>query len=813
MSNDDNYDRIYDSFGLAALLARRPLQATSTSTTDNSLVRWDGVNASYIQDSAIIVDDSDNLSIPTGSTITFLGTGSVVFTERAGSQTVTLKAPSSITSSYVLFLPAVTGFNDDVLDISSISSTNIQLGWGTGYNVYSGPSSTTDNAIVRFTGGTGAVFQDSSVIIDDDNDLHIPTGGNIVYASTGGLTFSDPNQMMDLFGPQTMSEDSFLYLPNTTGTVGYGLALETDAATGTVWAPIGAGPTGPVGDADDLWTMDTISRNIIGGTGVVADNIVPGSARNNLILGINSLDTFWYGNDNTIWGPLHAPWAEGGLGNVIFGTEAYVSADHLGSYNVGIGTPYSGSSDEFYSPNTIGSTLSMLGAKYNVAIGKWAGSAITTGKRNIMLADEGLCNITTGNDNIVAGGPATGDWCYYGASDNIMIYTQEVYSVLAGTTGSNNIVLSRTDVNGGGSDNIFINGYVGASLTGSNAICIGEGAFAICVEPGNGAVDIGYQAGAGGYPWAENSVAIGNAAGQGFGTWLPGNPRIDPCVAIGNSALDSAAQCFGNVAIGDNVMGSLNYNDFGHTLAATGGQRNVGIGSSALFTADNGANTTGVAWVNDNTAVGFRSLYLMTTGNQNTAFGWNADNTTTAGTGNISFGAEINCGAAQALNRAAFGISATGANSNGGIYFRHRTYAYGAGNAANWSGDELYESTSSKRFKTDIVPYTENGGADFGELKVVWYKARPKYRKDPSDDGDFIGLIAEDLRTQYPEYVIYEDYKNKKNPKGVNYSNLTTLLTKKIQECRKQKQNVQLRLERIKEKLECVKKNFSITVQ
>ena len=98
---------------------------------------------------------------------------------------------------------------------------------------------------------------------------------------------------------------------------------------------------------------------------------------------------------------------------------------------------------------------------------------------------------------------------------------------------------------------------------------------------------------------------------------------------------------------------------------------------------------------------------------------------------------------------------------------------------------------SSARFKTDIKDLT------VGLETLMKLQPREFTRKEPSPshpDGKEIGFIAEEINTVVPRVVEYE--KDGVTPRGINYGELTALLTKSIQEQQAQidllKQEIQL---------------------
>jgi len=67
-----------------------------------------------------------------------------------------------------------------------------------------GPTSSTDNAVVRYDGTNGELIQDSLVSVDDNGNIILPdsaTGGNIVAGSTNGTMIGTaPTQLLGFFG-------------------------------------------------------------------------------------------------------------------------------------------------------------------------------------------------------------------------------------------------------------------------------------------------------------------------------------------------------------------------------------------------------------------------------------------------------------------------------------------------------------------------------------------------------------------------------------------------------------------------------------
>jgi hypothetical protein len=134
------------------------------------------------------------------------------------------------------------------------------------------------------------------------------------------------------------------------------------------------------------------------------------------------------------------------------------------------------------------------------------------------------------------------------------------------------------------------------------------------------------------------------------------------------------------------------------------------------------------------------------------------------------------------------GFNSTGsvvfqATGNGTLYVTGavttpQTYAQTTGSAANVfvdSAGDLYRSTSSLKYKTDIQDAT-HGLAEVMQLRPVTYKGKA----DTDEGKTFGGLIAEEVDAiGLSEFVQYDD---EGNPDALAYGNMVSLLTKAIQQ-------------------------------
>jgi hypothetical protein len=114
------------------------------SSADNAAARFDGLTGKIIQNSGVIIDDSDNITVPS------LSTSVAVVTN--GSKQLTSSATTATELGYVSGVTSAiqTQLNAKVDEVAS-----------------------TDNAIVRFD-STGGAVQNSGVLIDDSNNVNTP---------------------------------------------------------------------------------------------------------------------------------------------------------------------------------------------------------------------------------------------------------------------------------------------------------------------------------------------------------------------------------------------------------------------------------------------------------------------------------------------------------------------------------------------------------------------------------------------------------------------------------------------------------------
>ena len=254
------------------------------SSVDNAIVRFDGTSGKIIQNSNILLTDTDDIQgvstlqlkqsantvtlTPGANTLTLSGTtggkvalagifnaslsGSIILAETtAGINTITISAPSAVTASYAITLPAAQGASNTYLknDGSGVLTWGVLSGTGD----VVGPASATDNAIVRFDTTTGKLIQNSLVIISDTADISGLKTIALSGSTSGTLTVQ----------AAATTTSYTLTLPDAQGAAD--TYLKNDGTGTLTWASAGSGSvSGPVTSTDEaLARFDGTTGKII----------------------------------------------------------------------------------------------------------------------------------------------------------------------------------------------------------------------------------------------------------------------------------------------------------------------------------------------------------------------------------------------------------------------------------------------------------------------------------------------------------------------------------------------------------------------
>lgn len=151
------------------------------------------------------------------------------------------------------------------------------VGGGSAAQAVTGPTSSTDNAVVRWNGTGGTIVQDSGITIDDSDNISIPANASVTMATgTGVLTV--PNTGLHLF--DTDASHDLIVKPGsnltadrtltvTTGDAARTLTISGDATVSQDYSTAGNPQfsTVEVGHASDS-TLSRVSAGILGVEGI-----------------------------------------------------------------------------------------------------------------------------------------------------------------------------------------------------------------------------------------------------------------------------------------------------------------------------------------------------------------------------------------------------------------------------------------------------------------------------------------------------------------------------------------------------------------
>jgi hypothetical protein len=95
-----------------------------------------------------------------------------------------------------------------------------------------GPSSSTNNAVARFSGTTGNVIKNSGVIIDDSNNITVSEQGSLRLADIAG------GEYVGISAPDSVTANYTLKLPGSTPLVNQFLQAGSSTATDLRWVDL-----------------------------------------------------------------------------------------------------------------------------------------------------------------------------------------------------------------------------------------------------------------------------------------------------------------------------------------------------------------------------------------------------------------------------------------------------------------------------------------------------------------------------------------------------------------------------------------------
>jgi len=501
--------------------------------------------------------------------------------------------------------------NTDAGSTSLASSDNVFIGYGTG-------SGTWTNTNIAGNVGIGSFVLDSAL----DGALYntalgysalsgITTADNMVAIGTGALQEQTTGQGNIAIGRASM---------NVHGTGSYNTAIGNFAMDDTNAGSTSAGSEHNIfignSAGGGTWANTASNKNI--GIGNYAMEASLDGITGIVAIGHQSLNALTSGNRTTAIGYQAGQTATTIDYTTVVGYQAGLKLlDSTHNTLVGYVAGYSLGSDQADNNTFMGagagangdySTTNNNTANNNVGIGKssmggsqGSGSSYNfTATNNVGVGVDTLKVITSGSNNTALG---------YQTLKNV-------------TTGGTNVALgadsafSLTTQN----TNVIIGASSGYSITGSNSI---EN------------VIIGGYAGTGGSGDLKRVVAIGKNALNSTGS-----NNFEGEVAIGYNALTALTTGTNNTAIGYEALQTNADSDF-----------NTAIGYQALRSHDRNGTA-------NNTALGYKAGYAVTTSFDSTLLGSNAGVALTTGNGNTAVGSNVMASMTTGDNNTAVGVQA-----------------------------------------------------------------------------------------------------------------------------------------------------------
>jgi len=226
------------------------------TATNNAIVTFDGTTGKLIKDNSGATISAGVITATglSAAQVDITAQGDLRLQDTTGGEFVALQAPGTLATSYTLTLPVDDGTSGQAL----ITDGSGVLSWSTAASgdVY-GPASATDNAIARFDGTTGKIIQNSSVILDDSNNV---SGVVQLNATTVDTTNIEVTNLKAKDGTAAGS------IADATGivTLASSVLTTTDINGGTIDGTTIGASSASTGSFTTLTTSSTVTLN--GGT-------------------------------------------------------------------------------------------------------------------------------------------------------------------------------------------------------------------------------------------------------------------------------------------------------------------------------------------------------------------------------------------------------------------------------------------------------------------------------------------------------------------------------------------------------------------
>ncbi|MEI6346149.1 MAG: immunoglobulin-like domain-containing protein [bacterium] len=345
---------------------------------------------------------------------------------------------------------------------------------------------------------------------------------------------------------------------------------------------------------------------------------------------------------------------------------SYDTSDSTGLYKINGSTMLSASTTNanyFFgtSPATLQTTFS---GTNNFGLGLNDLNANTTGSGNVAMGRDAMLANTTGATNVAIG---------YLAFRN------------ATTSGSDNVAIG----------NLALAGTASVANTGSNNVAIGPSAL------------FANTSGA-------SNVAIGPSA-------LASNTTGQFNIGIGNQAMTSNAAGQNNTVLGVSSMKYTKTGNYNVAIGTSANQYNMSATSTTIVGEEAAQGVNNVSYFQNVTALGYRSLYAITTADDTTAVGYGSGGSVTSGVQNTFVGSNSGGGVTTGSGNTLIGYNttATGATISNAI-------AIGSGASVGCSNCAVLGGTSGSAVIVGVgtsTPYAklsiQNGVAATTTMALV----------------------------------------------------------------------------------------------
>jgi len=337
--------------------------------------------------------------------------------------------------------------------------------------------------------------------------------------------------------------------------------------------------------------------------------------------------------------------------------------------------------------------------------------------------------------------------------------TEMILDLSNGTNTFLGYTAGNTSVSGSSNTSLGV-GALNGVTSGSNNVAIGTDAMTSSVS-GNYNIAIGHGSN-GNITTQSRNISVGESCQQ----YSTGGSNI----GMGTSTLQN---CSGsnNVAIGDSSMASSSGSYANNTAV---GYQSLKVISSGTFNSCFGSNTAGsIGSGSFNSCFGSNTAGSIGSGSYNTLIGQNAGSSyASADSSNICVG---NVGSSGESNVMRIGTAGSGNGQVSTCYIAGISGVTVTGTAVLCSvSGQLGTIASSERYKENIKNLDEN--VSIMNLRPVEFN----YKTDDSKTKMY-GLIAEEVHKEFPYLCFYKD----DAPESVKYHELPILLLKEIQKLNK----------------------------